>query len=155
MSQNSSTGSRKWLLILVLLFVLSLGLLSQAKAKPKANVSLLLSKYGKYADWIQAQAKHETANFTSDVVKRANNLFGMKNASEGRKFSQLGKAVEGDPYRHYSNYNESIKDLIQWFEFTNFPTNIGTIDSYVAALKDRKYFGAPEEEYLNGLKRWI
>ena len=110
------------------------------KAKPNNSLWLLLSKYRKYADWIEAQARHESANYTSQVYKRANNPFGMKNA-EKRK--QLGKKLDGDVYRHYRNIGEAIQDYILYLKEFKVPSNIGTAKSYFALLQQQGYAQDP------------
>lgn len=148
---------RKFFLISLIVLLVFLGL-NRAKAKPASNVSLLLSPFGKYAKWIDAQSRHETADpkpYESRAYRENNNLFGMKNATMGRKDSQLGKAKEGDKYRVYSSPGESIRDLIQWFQFTKFPTNLSSPEAYVLALKERDYFTDTVQNYTNGLKRFL
>ena len=121
------------------------------KATPATSLWLLFSKYRRYAGWIEAQARHESNNYQSDVFIRSNNPFGMKNAY---KRKQLGKQVEGDPYRHYESIGEAIRDYLLYLDFVNFPRNITTIDSFAMALKDRGYFEDNETNYINGLKFW-
>jgi flagellum-specific peptidoglycan hydrolase FlgJ len=107
---------------------------------------------GSLTRYIIAQSKHETANFTSDVFKRANNAFGMKNPHIR---NSVGFVVEGDSYRHYSSFAESVKDLLLWMEFTNFPQRVDGVFDYVSALNQRGYFEDSLENYLEGVKRWL
>ena len=152
MSQNTSNK----FLLLWLLFPIGLVvyLLSQnlTKAKPEKSIWILTSRYRKYANWIEAQAKHETGNYTSEVYKRANNLFGMKNANVRK---QLGKEVEGDSYRHYKNVGESIRDYLLYLDHFGVPSNIGTAESYFQKLKDQKYFTDSFKNYFNGVRNFI
>lgn len=121
-------------------------------ARPKKSLWIKLSKYSKYSEWIEAQAKHETNNYTSDVFKRANNLFGMKNAN---KREQLGFKVEGDPYRHYNNVGDSIRDFLMLLRYNRFPTNFKTPTEFVSKLKSQGYFGDTFANYLNGVFHFL
>lgn len=103
---------------------------------------------------LEAQAKHETNNYQSDVYKRANNLFGMKNATMSRKSTQLGERVGDDPYRHYKSNSESIRDMIQYLEHMNYPI-LNDSESYAEVLKQKGYYGDTESNYLNGINRFL
>lgn len=62
----------------------------------------------------------------------------------------------GEPiFSVYKSRDQAIKDLLLWMDYTKFPTNIGTIDSFVEALKDRDYFQQDKKEYLEGVKKWL
>lgn len=123
-----------------------------ARTSKKLAFRLNLGRYKKLSSFVEAQAKHETGNFSSEVFKRANNAFGMKNASVR---DQLGKEVENDVYRHYKSLTESIKDLALWMDFTNFPDQVDSLETYVDELKKRKYFEDTTSNYLNGMKRFL
>ncbi len=157
MSQSTSNTYQKWLIILVLIFVLFLGLVTQAKAAPKHNVRLLLSPYSKYSKWIDAMARHESKNFKSGLATQYNNIFGMGFPYD-RPASNVGKTaeqVEGQYMSAYKNYDQAIKDLIMWFDYKKFPTNIATVESFVHALKEKGYFTDSVSNYTNGLIRWM
>lgn len=154
-SKTSQKSSNSGLLTFLLLLIGSVSFLlfrNLTKATPKNSLWLKFSKYGKYAAWIEAQAKHESANYTSDVFKRSNNPFGMKNA---KKRKQLGKEVEGDPYRHYANIGEAIRDYILYLKEFKVPTNIGSYESYVRMLKQNGYFSDSIVNYLTGIERFL
>lgn len=149
----SATSQKRLNKFLLLFLLFPIGLLvylvfqNLRKATPKNSLWLLLSKYGKYAGWIEAQARHESANYTSQVYKRANNPFGMKNPS---KRKSLGYVVQGDPYRHYKNIGEAIRDYVLYLEYFKVPTNINSAKSYFALLQDQGYAEDPlyEEKIL-------
>lgn len=121
-------------------------------AHPKDSLWIKLSRYSRYSDWIEAQARHESANYTSDAYLRSNNPFGMKNAS---KRVQLGWEVEGDPYRHYKDIGQAIRDYLLYLDEFNVPKNIGSVESFVSLLKDQGYFEDRENTYLNGVKFFL
>lgn len=56
---------------------------------------------------VVAQAKHETGNFTSDLVERANNAFGMKHPSR-RETTSTGPNANG--YATYDTLEDSVRD---------------------------------------------
>jgi hypothetical protein len=96
-----------------------------------------------------AQSAHETAGFTSIILKTNNNLFGMKYAGQSQA---LG---EKNGYAYYSDYGKSAEDLQRWYnthraQIFSFPLYIKTISDYVSFLKNRGYYEAPESEYLAG-----
>lgn len=122
------------------------------KAKPKNNLRILLSPWRKYRNWIDAQAKHETANYTSNLYQRSNNAFGMHNPS---KREAVGYRVAGDRYRHYDHRGQSIHDFILWLKDWNFPTDIQSPEEYVRQLKMRNYFTDSVDNYTTGLKKYL
>ncbi len=109
------------------------------------------SSYFPMKRFIIAQSKVETANYTSPLYKRNSNLFGMKNAIFRR---QLGDRVEGDDYRKYADGEESVFDLILYFDYTVFPIVLDST-SYVMELKRRGYFTSDENDYLKALNSWL
>ena len=78
-------------------------------------------------------------------------MFGIKNAT---KRKQLDFAVKGDPYRHYKNVGDSIRDYLQYLD-KHYPDlrSKNTITGFVEGLKERDYFGAESKEYIDGVKR--
>lgn len=118
-----------------------------ANNKPKTSTKILRSKYRKLRKFIEAQARHETGNYTSRAYKENNNLFGMKHAS---KRKQLG-ADTGDTYRMYQDPSESIEDLILYFDAVDFPTDIETLQEYAEELKIRNYYEDSTYNYFRGL----
>jgi len=100
---------------------------------------------------VQAQAKHETGNYTSYVFTDLNNLFGMKNADH--RF-QLGRQIEGTSYRYYSWKWLSILD--HWL----YRMKVGGLSTndpvdYVNRLAELDYFEDDYYNYLGGLKYYM
>lgn len=114
---------------------------------------LLEAGFGdKYAQFITAQAAHETANFTSYIYKHNFNAFGMK--YQGQETAK----GERNGYAFYNGYNESVADydrLIKSYAFLAARTNVGTVESFVSFLKKMKYFEAPLANYLSGVKFFL
>ncbi len=117
---------------------------------------ILNSEFAAYVDYVIAQAKHESANFTSNVYKQNNNAFGMKVPSV-RPFAgyQGTKAPDGGYYAAYDNDTRSFDDLLKWMRFTHFPTNLQSVEEYAQALKQRSYFTASLDSYTKALKSWL
>jgi len=107
---------------------------------------------------MRAQARHETADFTSSAYRNEHNMFGFGNAPEGR--GQPGKPSEkkydgGRSIRSYRFDITSMRDLVRYFDQVKFPTSVSGTSQYAAELKARNYFTANEVDYKNGLDRWM
>lgn len=99
----------------------------------------------KQAQYITAQAAHETGNFTSDIYLNNKNLFGMKNAGQS--------LVIGTRKDHavYASIEDSIRDYRKYYLRHNYLSYYETPESFVEALKREKYFEADLEAYKKGL----
>ena len=103
--------------------------------------------YFKQAQYITAQAAFETANFTSQVYKENNNLFGMKDASQ-RPNKQNGLK---NGYGYYNDIYESLKDFALYYKYYKYSVVYESLKDYVTSLKKNGYFTATEKEYYNGV----
>ena len=113
------------------------------------------------AKFLVAQARHETDNYTSNVFKLNNNLFGMKFANQPLATKgSLAPSSEGGIYAKYNSPANSIKDQVDRY----FVKTIGGITfeqlkasktplEYATNLKKRGYFTATIEEYASGIQR--
>lgn len=111
------------------------------------------------APLIAMQARHETGNYTSNVFRKTNNLFGMKMPSvRPRTFilrpSSIVMRSEGaTPYAEYSSAENSVRDLVAWHKFNRTDwSKISGIESYSEYLKKRGYYGSTIDIYIRGLK---
>lgn len=139
-----------WLSGLVIVYLLFRS--SPMKNEAISN-ALKGSGYEELEPYIQAQAKHETGNFTSRIYLQNHNLFGMRFPS-----SRDTTAIDNrDNYAYYNNDEDSVKDLVKWLEYTGVDKNPApkTLTAYVAALKRRGYFEDSIKNYMNGLKSWL
>lgn len=112
---------------------------------------------------ILAQAKHETANFSSNAFKKNNNLFGYK-AVSGAKW-QIGNGItssEGNAYAAYSSIEHSVYELCDWITRRQaqgkFPVDLTTIttpEMYATLLKNSSYYGDTVANYTKGLKHFL
>lgn len=112
------------------------------------------SPYHQLSDYILAMAKVESGNFTHRNVKNLNNPFNMKNAVAGRKDRQYGSDT-GNEFRHYDNIEQAALDLIDWFDFTNFPEYLTSHVLFVRELKARKYFEEKFTFYLSLMDQYV
>ena len=110
------------------------------------------SPYKQLKKYILAQARVESANFSSDLYKRSFNAFGMKNAIYRY---QYGFQFPGDPYRHYANLLESIQDFEAYLKSQGYPVNVSSVEEYAGNLKRLGYFEAPLGDYVTALKSWL
>jgi flagellum-specific peptidoglycan hydrolase FlgJ len=114
------------------------------------------SEYAPYLDWIVAQSQHETGNWKSKLFTQYNNLFGMKVPTR-RKFFGIGgvPAPDGGEYANYKTWADSAKDFLEWLRYNKFPTDLGSVDTYVKVLMEKRYLTDGYDNYLNGVKHWI
>jgi hypothetical protein len=159
-----SNISRKSLVPLVLGFGLLLisGLIALYLLIVKPKGITAISKVIDNSEWaallpfIIAQSQLETANFTSNVYKSSNNLFGMKVPSKRPFLGVIGSgASDGGNYAKYSSDVNSVRDYLEWLRYTNFPTRVDSAEHFVRAMKSRGYFTANESEYLKALNSWL
>ena len=112
----------------------------------------LFSKYRSMRQLIIAQAKHETANFTSSLYWRAWNCFGMRIATV-RKQTRIG---ETNGYARYWSPYQSLRDLFLWFDFHNLnPSTITNARHYAMYLKSKGYYTDTATNYARGLEYFM
>lgn len=115
------------------------------------------------AHLILAQAKHETANFTSKVFKLNKNAFGYKYIKgAAQQLPQPGRiSPEGNQYAHYHDLEHSTKEIIGWIyrrlEEKKFPDleTIKTPYQYATLLKETNYYTDTITNYTRGLNKFI
>lgn len=112
----------------------------QTEVNDSVLMEFLVQNYAWYPEYVVAQAKIESANYTSPLYQKTNNLFGMKKVRT-RKHTQTG---EFSGYGSYINWQMSVIDRILWEIFT-FKGMMPDEDSYLNAL--RSY--AEDEEYVS------
>jgi flagellum-specific peptidoglycan hydrolase FlgJ len=118
------------------------------------------SEYGNYADFVIAQAKHESANFTSKVYRANNNPFGMKVPSKRGFLGSQGTpapASEGKNmfYARYESDTVAFKDFLKYLRAVRFPVDLDTVEDYALALKGKGYYGDTVSNYTKALKKWL
>jgi len=157
MSKKSGFGVRGLVLLGLGLLLLSSRFRSRFSS-PENQIRKVFesSKYRGLTDYVIAQAKHETANFTSNIFKNANNAFGMGVPSI-RPFDRQGvfTAQDGTKYSSYSSPSQSARDYILYLDNFNFPVSFTSPELFVLRLQSQGYFTDSYSNYLNGLKRWL
>jgi len=109
-----------------------------------------------------AQAKHESADFTSTVFKVNNNAFGYKYVGQsGAWKGSKAPANEGGYYAAYTSVYDSAKEVVRWWQRrikegkVSGWDAIAATDSYAAALKVNGYYGDSLSNYTLALGRWL
>lgn len=117
----------------------------------KIKAIIKASKYCQLANFVVLHSKGETANYTSRLFRQQNNLFGMKNAKER---PQLGYKINNTDFRYYPSQEQSIQDLIMYFDYVKFPVFCASIEDYVRQLKKRNYFEETYSYYLENVLKY-
>ncbi len=116
---------------------------------------IYMSPYRLLADNIFAQSKFETANFTSNIFLKYNNMFGMTHASHRY---QLGSAATESPdggyYQRYSSTTTSLRDYLIYLDYVNFPNYRMSSEEFVTILKNKRYFTANLDLYIKGVNHY-
>lgn len=128
------------------------------KRKPRGVINrlvLLFSPYRNISKLILAQAAFETGDFTSAVYRNNNNMFGMKTAYHRVQLGEQGEvASDGGWYQKYQSNTQSLRDFLIYLDYVNFPKHPMSIDTYVLAMKNNRYFTGNVDNYIAGLKRY-
>lgn len=125
---------------------------------------------------ICAQARLESANYTSNVFRNNNNMFGMKYLGTRQPLATRGtlapfsersapckinvqNCLNSDFYAKYATPLDSAKDLItRLYAITRngitpqMLKNADTPETFARLLKLRNYYGSSESQYAAGLK---
>ena len=108
---------------------------------------------------IAAQARHETANYTSRVFQANKNFFGYKFV--GQAIARPGTkapANEGAaPYAAYDTFEDSVKELVNWLRRRQNEgkfriQDLTTAERYNAALQSGGFYTDRAGNYLRGLQ---
>jgi len=122
-------------------------IITQVISLSELNVYKQLVKVGiAYPDVVLAQAKIETANFTSKIFRENNNMFGMK-LPERRRTTAVG---ENRNHAKYTSWIQSIIDYKLWQD--QMIHRAPTKHAYLAYLK-RNY--AEDKNYIKKIKQII
>lgn len=111
------------------------------------------------AEFITAQAAHETDGFTSDIFQACNNCFGYKWVGQS---TALGPCPGHPAYAAYSSVEQSTDEMCKWIKRRvsdgSFPpalTSITTYTQYAALLKNANYFEDTLSNYTAGIGYWL
>jgi len=126
-------------------------IINRRKEKPLKAISRVLKKQGLDLPMIkllQAQAIHETANFTSRLFKENNNVFGMKIPQQRQT---LNVAPGNQQFSQFVSVDDSIRDMLLYLDHFRIPLNQNDAFMYAQILKDKNYYEDPVEIYFKGL----
>lgn len=104
----------------------------------------LLNNNAWYPDILLKQAKIESANYSSNVYKNTNNLYGMKRVGK-RQTTQLNNTYNG--YGSYNNWCLSVLDRMLWDMFM-FKGKKPSKEEYLSAMN----IYAEDDFYIQKLK---
>lgn len=104
----------------------------------------LLDNNAWYPDILLKQAKIESANYTSNVYKNTNNLYGMRKVGK-RQTTQLNNVYNS--YGCYNNWCLSVLDRMLWDIFV-FKGEKPSEEEYLKAIG----IYAEDKNYINKLK---
>jgi len=162
MNARLKDGLRFWapLALLSYLFVKSLRTkenpqVSKVKIKDdyRAYILAQLSNSGitgELAKYIFCQAAFETGNFSSEIFRDQNNLFGMKLARV-RPTTATG---EKRGHAVFKSIADSVKDYAIYYRYVKLPSAFSGIPAFTRALKDKKYFEANYDLYTAGVETY-
>lgn len=97
--------------------------------------------------YVFAQWQFESANFKSDLVRRASNASGMRIASRRPQV----RDGESNNYAVYKDLKQCAEDLQLWLTYTKFPNSVSGVSEYCAEMKRRGYFTADLNTYTKGV----
>lgn len=114
---------------------------------------------------IQAQARTETADYTSNVFKNLNNAFGYKYVGQqkwpvGSGSGAPSQDAQGNPdggnYARYKSVEDSTGELIDWLyrRQRDGYFNVADLtdpDTYAQGLKAAGYYGETWQEYAGDM----
>ena len=105
---------------------------------PNDSLVVEACKYYKLSNikYVLAQAKHETGNYTSNVCKKNNNLFGLRKGKNYIKFSHWYDSVKA--YRDLVQYkhknNEKYDTFLVRIKYAEDPNYIKKIKLIVKSI---------------------
>jgi hypothetical protein len=103
---------------------------------------------GELAKYVFAQAAFETGNFTSQIFKENNNLFGMKLAAIRTTLA----TGENRGHAKFNSIVDSIKDFALYHKARAYSTVFASLPSYINTLHQKGYFEAEKDAYQKGVE---
>ena len=100
---------------------------------------------------ILAQAKHESANFSSVIFEENWNPFGMKQARV-RETTCVGTSRG---HGVYLSLSDAVIDYVLYMKARNIPLEGKSVKSYVMMLKSKGYFEDGYENYVRWVKYYV
>jgi hypothetical protein len=101
---------------------------------------------------IIAQAKLESGNFSSPLYRKSNNAFAIHKWKDSKYALETRIRAEGCAcFASYRNVREATLDYLDYRKYKSVPREESP-QRYVAYIKSKNYFTAPESEYLSILR---
>lgn len=99
-----------------------------------------------------AQTQWETANYTSNVFKKNNNVGGYK-TYPGSPYQKFPVPVGANAaYGYYSSYQDSVLEIADWIKRRKPDfENVKSVSDYALALKKNQYYQDTVTNYTKGL----
>jgi len=114
------------------------------------------------ANLVTAQARHESANFTSPLFVGDNNAFGYDYTGNANQAGISSRSHGGSFYARYNTIEDSTNEITDWIyrrrQEGKFPADLNSIQSpndYATLLKNSAYFEDNVTNYQAGLTRWL
>lgn len=106
------------------------------------------------AEFMVAQAKHESNLYQSNVFKTCNNAFGYKYVGQSLAQACTG-SPEGDNYAKYKSVEDSAKEVARWIKrrWSQFE-HVKTPEEYAVVLERNGYFGDNLSVYQKALNKF-
>lgn len=148
--QNTSALFVAGLLMLLLLFRAKKN--TSAMELDKLIQSILIDSgfSPRMALFVAAVSRHETGNYSSNVFKTLNNMFGMR-FPHVRETTAL---YESDSkYSVYASQADSVRDMVLYLRARQYNSDYGAVYDLVAEMKRKGYFEDSLENYLRGVER--
>ena len=99
-----------------------------------------------------AVSQFETGNFTSDIFKNNNNLFGMR-------LPRVRETTATDSRNNFAVYPDrmhSIWDIVLYLDAVDFPKRNNSYWDVIREMKKRSYFGKQSaEDYFQRSYKWF
>jgi uncharacterized FlgJ-related protein len=114
------------------------------------------------SQFIAAQARHETNNYSSNVFLLCNNAFGYKWVGQSTALGPCTGSPEGNSYAKYLSLEDSVYEIVRWIrrrqQDGRFPADLNDIQTsyqFAQLLKYSGYYGDSITNYANGLAYWL
>lgn len=108
------------------------------------------------AQFMVAQAAHETGNFTSNVFRNNLNAYGYKRFTRSPYQKKVDgfKSPEGNNYAAYNDVADSSREVADWIGRRKSDFNkVKTPTEYAAALKKHGFFNDGLQNYTTALNK--
>lgn len=146
---------------IVLLYILR----SSSKSSPAGNKNYPISdEQGQIIQVLQSAgidydtarywslvSKMETGAWSSELFRKYNNAFGMKQPQKRSTTSQ-GPSPSG--WATYKSLQDSTKDLLLYMREFNYPSSFPSLEDQIVFMKQKGYFEEPVSTYYNLVKAW-